>query len=157
MRTFLVPGQSLILQDGKANLGCKWITSSPCKRWARDIFLQSSTLSRRWAIWQHQACPRKQRGGRQTMSRWSLTQGPSSKFGHVLLLPTSQSLWENAASCRCSQVQQSTSTYSNLKHSNKGLQNGILISVRTKAILVWVSQLQQHQAQEKNCSIPNSY
>ena len=30
------------------------------------------------------------------------------------------------------------------KHRNKGLQNSILISVRTKAMLVWVSQLQQH-------------
>lgn len=68
------------------------------------------------------------------MSVWTklAIRSPQLNQGCVQLISISLGLRENAASCRSA----STSTYSNLKHRNKGLQNGILISVRTKAMLV---------------------
>lgn len=68
---------------------------------------------------------------------------PSSKRGPHAHFHLSGSLAKHSFPLPLT-CQPSTSTYSNLKHRNKGLQNGILISVRTKAMLVWISQLQQH-------------
>lgn len=64
------------------------------------------------------------------------TQEPPAEPGATRSSFPSPGLSQNAAFRCCSHFQQSTSTYSTLKHRNKGLQNGILISVRTKAMLV---------------------
>lgn len=80
------------------------------------------------------SCWETRRGGRGLCQRGrSLTEEPSAEPGATCSSFPSPGLPQNAASSYRSHVQQSTSTYSNLKHRNKGLQNGILISVRTKA------------------------
>lgn len=91
------------------------------------------------------SCHETGKGRVGVLSLWLTWQKePSSKSG-----PRAAHFYLSASLAKCSfqlvsHVEQSTSTYSNLKHRNKGLQNGILITVRTKAVPVWISQLQQH-------------